>query len=166
MWCDDKCQSQCDDNSQGGFDERERPDICESAREAQPPLRFNPHSGIGRLCHIVKMIHSTNLLKTCTSSSLSWNMVSGLCSKVSLTYLNQVPHYLRYLTSSETLPQVTQYLRYLNNSVTSMPELPHYLRYLNTSCTSIPQVPQYCRYITTTGTAIPQIPQYCRQYLS
>ena len=101
------------------------------------------------------MIHSTNLLKTCTSSSLSWNMVSGLCSKVSLTYLNQVPHYLGYLnTPGNSIPKVTHYLRYLTTSGTSIPQVHHYLRYLNTSDTSIPQVPHYLRYITNASTAI------------
>ena len=42
----------------------------------------------------------TDLLKTWTSSSLSWNMVSGLCSNVSLTYLHQVPHYCCHLTGT------------------------------------------------------------------
>ena len=79
------------------------------------------------------MIHSTNLLKTCTSSSLSWNMVSGLCSKVSLTYLNQVPHYLGYLnTPGNSIPKVTHYLRYIKKSGTAIPQIPHYHRYLNT----------------------------------
>ena len=48
-----------------------------------------------------------NLLKTCTSSSLSWNMVSGLCSKVSLTYLKQVPYYCRYLNTACRYPTTT-----------------------------------------------------------
>ena len=137
--------------------EGERPDICESAREAQPPLRFNPHSGIGRLCHIVKMIHSTNLLKTCTSSSLSWNMVSGLCSKVSLTYLNQVPQYLGYLTTSGTsILQVYHYQRYRNPSDTSLMLLPQYCRQ-HLSGTSLPQVRQHCRDLNTAGTTLPQL---------
>ena len=41
-------------------------------------------------------------MNTWTSSSLSWNIVSGLCSKVSLTYLLcrylTMAHFLRYLT--------------------------------------------------------------------
>ena len=42
---------------------------------------------------------ATDLSKTWTSSSLSWNMVSGSCSNVSLTYLRSIFHYLRQLTS-------------------------------------------------------------------
>ena len=42
---------------------------------------------------------ATDLSKTWTSSSLSWNMVFGSCSNVSLTYLRSISHYLRQLTS-------------------------------------------------------------------
>ena len=57
------------------------------------------------MCHILLWIFEasnkgdnlTNLLKTWTSSSLSWNMVSGLCSNVSLTYLHHVTHYCCHL---------------------------------------------------------------------
>ena len=42
---------------------------------------------------------ATDLSKTWTSSSLSWNMVFGSCSNVSLTYLRSIFHYLRQLTS-------------------------------------------------------------------
>ena len=73
-----------------------------------------------------------------------------MCSKVSLTYLNQVPQYLGYLTTSGTsILQVYHYQRYRNPSDTSLMLLPQYCRQY------LPQVSQYCMDLNTCCCAVP-----------
>ena len=124
MWftCDEiRWHSQWDDISQGGLDWKRQCDVMTilyterdlmSARRLGKLNLLFDSTPILRLKGVTlgseyfwdldfKLLTMvTDLLKTWTSSSLSWNMVSGLCSNVSLTYLHQVPHYCCHLTGT------------------------------------------------------------------